>query len=282
MTREEGPQKLNFGLSGCSRVICSLALRYGWQSTGINVYTLHEDILRILFEAGPRGLPVPELARIIQERRLYMQSSGRPASTQQVYARIHRYAHLFEIDKSTHPLTVRLRVAVPPRRPFSSKSSETASDPAVVDGEQQWFWEGNVQARIRSHLEAEGWKIRRAADTANRERGADLLAVRGERERTIEVKGYPSTVYERGVRKGQKKKTRPSVQATHWYAQALLSALILQASSPESEVFVGLPDVPRYRTLLATTEPGLRKLGVGIYFVTKDGNVREHLKVDSG
>lgn len=49
--------------------------------------------------------------------------------------------------------------------------------------------EGNVQSRVATHLAATGWSIIRVADTAQRERGVDIIAERAGQRLLVEVKG---------------------------------------------------------------------------------------------
>lgn len=60
-------------------------------------------------EVWPRGLPVGEISRVVRERGWYRQRAGGVLSDQQTWARVHNYEHLFVIDRSTSPMTVRLR-----------------------------------------------------------------------------------------------------------------------------------------------------------------------------
>lgn len=62
------------------------------------------------------------------------------------------------------------RGTVPISRPDDvPKAAEVVAAP-----HEEWFWEGNVQAAVVRHIAAEGWDIRRVADTASRERGVDI------------------------------------------------------------------------------------------------------------
>lgn len=142
---------------------------------------------------------------------------------------------------------------------------------------EEWHWEGNVQARLIAYLNDEQWSIKQSADTANNERGVDILATKGIRTLAIEVKGYPSEYYRRGPQKGQMKPTNPSLQARHWFSNALLSALLLRESHPLAERALGLPDVPTYRRLLERTQADLRALGIGAFLVKEDGTVEQIL-----
>ncbi len=253
--------------------------------------TLHEAIARVLSEVVPRGLRVAEIRRLVNERRLYRMRDGGLPSIQQFHARIRNYPQLFRLDGSLSPAVVHLRSTDSSRQPdpgerlprrrrimrLPATDASTEATPAPRHSSREWYWEGNVQARIRDHLEGQGWEIRRAADTEGRRRGVDLLAVQGKRMRVVEVKGYPSRVYERGPWQGQPKRTQPSTQAGHWYAGAVLSAMLREARMPQAEVYLGFPDVRRYRNLLARTKGGLERLGFGVYLVDLEGRVHEHL-----
>jgi hypothetical protein len=132
-----------------------------------------------------------------------------------------------------------------------------------------WFWEGNVQASIARFLEAGGWTVRSAADTATKAHGVDLIASVGKRTLALEVKGYPSSRYADPRRAHETKPTNPVNQAAHWFAQAILKAMRLRSSMLEAETAIGLPDFPRYRNLLRETEDSLRLLSIGVYLVSE-------------
>jgi hypothetical protein len=92
----------------------------------------------------------------------------------------------------------------------------------------------------------------------------------------VEVKGYPGTVYARGERAGQPKPTAPTTQARHWFAQALLTA-VLVGGSEEREVAIAFPDMPRFRDLITRSEWALRRLGVRVFLVGEGDEVGELL-----
>lgn len=138
---------------------------------------------------------------------------------------------------------------------------------------KDWFWEGNVQAAIAQCLEASGWIVTGLADTALKARGFDIAARQGNRQLVVEVKGFPSKDYADPRRAGEKKRTNPLNQVPKWYAQAILKAMRTRDSLPMAEIAIGLPDYPRYRTLVQQTEGSLRDLGFGIYLVGGQGDV---------
>ena len=150
----------------------------------------------------------------------------------------------------------------------------------IVDGvtgdpdvPSDWFWEGHIQGRLRDHLVAQGWRLLRESDCLSRERGIDLLLERGGEHLAIEVKGFPSTTYGRGPMKGQPKPTQPTLQAKHWFAEALLAAILVQSKHPAYTVAIAFPDMPRYRSLIDSTRNALTRVGLGVFLVKNGGAV---------
>ncbi|GAA3390601.1 DUF7662 domain-containing protein [Cryptosporangium minutisporangium] len=133
--------------------------------------------------------------------------------------------------------------------------------------------EATVQSHLVAHLVRTGWRIERVADTAAREQGIDVVARRGACIRAIEVKGYPSRSYADARRAGERKPTGPSTQARHWYAAALLQAVLVRDAHPGYRVGIALPDVPTYRSLFARSHRSLDDLAIAMYFVSATGHV---------
>lgn len=154
-----------------------------------------------------------------------------------------------------------------------SEASAAKDDAASLDATKDWFWEGNVVSAIISYLEADDWTIESAADTRSKERGPDIHATKSGRMLLIEAKGYPSTNYRDPRRNGERKPTNPVVQAGHWYSHALLKGMRLQGKHPDAIVALGLPDFPRYRTLLDETRSALERLEFALFIVHIDGTV---------
>jgi hypothetical protein len=147
------------------------------------------------------------------------------------------------------------------------------SSASTVVAERPWCWEGNVQAVVVAHLQAEGWVVVSTADTASQQRGVDIVAERNGQRLLIEVKGWPGTTYARGPKAGQDKPTAPTLQARHWFAGAVLSAMALRDKEPGARVAIALPDYPRYRALVGAVRDSLNRLGVELIFVTEQGVV---------
>ncbi len=155
-----------------------------------------------------------------------------------------------------------------------------ASSCLAIDGDQmtiaddEWAWEGHVQSRVATHLTTNGWSIIRVADTAQREPGPDIKAERDGQTLLVEVKGWPSTTYAHGPLAGQPKPTpAPGTQARVWLAEALLTTLVRRGAEPGARPAMGLPDKPRYRTLLRQAGQALERLDITVYLVTAEGAV---------
>ena len=136
-----------------------------------------------------------------------------------------------------------------------------------------WFWEGNIVESLERHFRNLGWSIVSKANTASRQTGIDLHARIDEIDLIIEAKGYPSTTYQRGPKQGTPKPTSPSTQARHWFAQALVSAMLRQHDHPISIVAIAFPEKPVFKSLVKRTEESLKKLGLRVLFVSEKGDV---------
>jgi len=151
--------------------------------------------------------------------------------------------------------------------------AETATGPADVDPGRPWCWEGIVVQAVSSFLTARGWSIESIANTETGEPGADIKARRADSVLIVEVKGYPSKTYERGPRKGQPKRTNPATQARHWFAEALLTALLRQAQDRQHHVAIAFPEFAVYSKLLTRVAESLRLLGLIVLLVQESGTV---------
>jgi hypothetical protein len=140
-----------------------------------------------------------------------------------------------------------------------------------------WFWEGNVQDRLASHLESEGWEVLMKSDPKIRSQGYDLLLMKGDRRLAIEVKGYPSTQYRDPAKRGKTKPTQPQTQARHWFSHALLSALSCYGTT-EFEVADAFPEFGTYQNLQEKERRAFEELGIGVYFIREDGTVYSAIK----
>ena len=155
------------------------------------------------------------------------------------------------------------------------------ADRPIVMSEHEprpWFWEGNVQETLGRHLAGEGWTVREMADTETKAPGTDLLATKGERWLAIEVKGYPSTTYDHGPKRGLPKPTQPASQARQWFSHSLLGLILLRDRRPDAEIAVCFPAFTTYESLVKRTRHFFELLGFGVYLVGEDGSVQLQLE----
>lgn len=166
------------------------------------------------------------------------------------------------------------------------RSAQSGTNLGEVDAarslaaEDEWHWEGRVQAVVIEHLTKDGWTLDRQADTATRETGPDIVMTRGDTNLLVEVKGFPSRVYARGPKAGLPKPTQPTIQARHWFAGAVVSAMLLRDADPDSLIAVALPAFGTYRRLSERVAGSFQKLGFGILLVAADGTVDEIVALD--
>jgi hypothetical protein len=217
--------------------------------------TVSDDVLRAL-RARPAGMTDAELAAMFGKRHQHINQTCRTLASQGLITR-----------DNSHGGVVNRVIGDTPQPPATVVRSAAQSY-----DEQEWAWEGNVQSCVVTYLAANGWSILRVADTAQRERGVDIIAERDGQRLLIEVKGWPSSTYARGERAGQPKPTQPTLQATHWFAEAMTS-LIRRGADLGSRLAMGLPDMPRYRVLLGETRWALNRLDITVYLVTAEGAV---------
>lgn len=177
-------------------------------------------------------------------------------------------------------------VSAPAKHPVTeAPSSKLISDPSTaatagapqtsLNGSAEWHTEANVQASLVTALAADGWRIVSVANTATKEHGIDVIASRDGQTVGIEVKGFPSRGYADPSRAGEPKRTAPSTQAGHWYAQAVLAAMRLRTKEPTWRSVITLPDFPRYRSLYAETVISLTAASIEVWWVDRAGAVRQ-------
>jgi len=139
--------------------------------------------------------------------------------------------------------------------------------------EKEWFEETNVARKIRDYLVSTGWRILKFNED-KRQRGPDIIAEKEKKRIIIEVKGYPSDKYVRGVRKGLKKPTPPNLQAKHWFAEALLAIIRSKYREPHSIIAIGLPKKGIYEKLIKEVRTVLCDFTtLQFILVTADGKV---------
>ncbi len=187
--------------------------------------------------------------------------------------RTHVVAHLSSGQDSPLVRVDRGLYVLRASRTGMATDATTVRGAKVHEPARAWPWEGAVQAVFASVLHAHGWALISLADTATKAPGIDVLAHKGERRLGAEAKGWPSSGYADPRRAAEVKRTQPSTQAGHWFAQALTKALMLRDSHPDHESLVVLPDYPRYRDLAERTRTGRRGAHVHVVLLDSTGQL---------
>lgn len=146
---------------------------------------------------------------------------------------------------------------------------------------EEWSWEGNIQNTLIPYLVRQGWELRGAANTISHQHGPDIEVAKGTKRLLVEVKGYPSKCYVRGEKAGQPKPTQPSLQASHWFSEAMSTTIRRRCNNKEDEIAMAFPYFKRYRNLVKEVEWALRKLNIGVYFIREDGSVEEAISISA-
>ena len=184
-----------------------------------------------------------------------------------------QYGDLERVARGLYRLVAIDGIAGAPHPPGPEALVDAAVGAAPPAHDEEWFWEGKVQAKLVSYLAAAGWRIRRVANTATGEHGVDIEADRPGERRVIEVKGYPGSTYARGERKGAAKSTSVAAQARTYFSNALLSGLLMRSEDSNARVVLAFPDVPTFSSLGERVAAPLRAAGVEVWLVRENGEV---------
>jgi hypothetical protein len=140
-----------------------------------------------------------------------------------------------------------------------------------------WDWEGNLVKTLASHFRTKGWAVKPPPDATLHEHGVDLDLCREGQRLAVEVKGWPSEIHLRGPRQGLRKRWRPT--AARSYMGDLLLEVLLLAVDPEfDDVALAVPNRETFTRLIVRLREPLKRLGIGIYVVSEDGQVEEWLE----
>ena len=72
-----------------------------------NTMTLHEAIQEVIRRSG-RPLTFSEIARMINQQKLYSRKDGQPVPASQISARVKNYPQIFSVNTETSPATVKI------------------------------------------------------------------------------------------------------------------------------------------------------------------------------
>lgn len=132
-----------------------------------------------------------------------------------------------------------------------------------ISNHADWFWEGNVQGVIIRYLSMQGYMIISSADTASHQTGIDIKAKKDNKELWVTVKGYPHGTL----------KTKPSLQASHWFKDAIFDIIEYRDIGKTLNLAVALPDFPRYHRLAERITWFKSAANYQYFWVDKAGNV---------
>lgn len=184
-------------------------------------------------------------------------------------ARRHFAALGYEVTGEVEP-----RTGSPTARAASTPAGVPPRDLEVfAERSEEWHTEANTQASLVTAMAVGRYRILSVANTATKERGIDVMASRGAQAIGVEVKGFLSRNYADPARASEAKRTSPSTQAGHWYAQAVLAAMRLRGKEPTWRSVIALPDFLRYRDLYAETAASLAAAQIEIWWVHQTGSV---------
>jgi Holliday junction resolvase-like predicted endonuclease len=143
---------------------------------------------------------------------------------------------------------------------------------------EDWFYEGQISSKLVSYLRDNGYEILKDNSANINVCGEDIIASKDGIKEVIEVKGYPSEFYTSGEKKGQKKPTKPKLQAKHWFSECILSSLInyrKHKGNAEYSVAMAFPLHSRYLELISIVEDFFTDFNVSlkVYSIDSDGEV---------
>jgi Holliday junction resolvase-like predicted endonuclease len=142
----------------------------------------------------------------------------------------------------------------------------------------EWFYEGRISKCLVEYLIKNGYEIIKDNSDNIYAKGEDIIASRKGLQEIIEVKGFPTTYYAKGPKKGQPKPTKPKLQAKHWFSDALLSSIFNYQKQKGNKKFIlalALPLNERYKELISSVEDFFTDNGIDfkVYFIDENGFV---------
>jgi hypothetical protein len=147
---------------------------------------------------------------------------------------------------------------------------------ADVDEDDSWMSEQETQARLVRWLEGNGWQD--IEQSVGHQHGVDVTATKDGLRVAIEVKGHPQNRLIAGENKGAKRTFHPAAQARTYFANALHAILTTMHRQPDDLHVIALPAVPRYRSMVENARTPLERLGIGVIFVERHGEIETMLE----
>lgn len=144
--------------------------------------------------------------------------------------------------------------------------------------EDDWYWEGNIQAAMLDHMQnVEDFTILSSGQANPSEQGLEIVAEHQLESRSVHrlvsVRGWPSQLYSRGTQAGQPRITRPEVTARAWIAQLIFDLSLNRGADPDLDLALALPTMAGYIRYLQRLRWFLSVGRVTVYLVSQEGRV---------
>jgi hypothetical protein len=132
--------------------------------------------------------------------------------------------------------------------------------PFVPEPDRAWHWEGRVVDSVAAWLRDRGCDVLSVADTATRQRGADILArlPSGEQLR-VEAKGHPAPA------------SNATQMARHYFSDLVTEVVILHGENPGLHLALALPRLAPFPDRAARIAWLRKHMALPIIWVTEDG-----------
>jgi hypothetical protein len=188
-----------------------------------------------------------------------------------------QYGELVRVSHGQYELVSRRANFSVPEVVIDDAPADTESVGVQLGHDDEWFWEGNIQAAVVRHLAAEGWRILRVANMSTGEHGVAVEADRQGARLLVEVKGHPGTTYARVDRRGGAKPTHAATQARAYFSHALLAGLLMRADAADARIVLAFPAMPTFERLADRVVGPLTRTGIELWLVHSGGLVTQLL-----
>lgn len=243
--------------------------------------TLHEIMQSVLKRNGGSMYP-SDLAEEIREKGLYTQRDKTPLKDGQIQARVSNYPELFiKIDGK---VTINdSTIVVKKMKNQSFKPCTKVGKPILKFNDikifnsnplEDWFHESKISRVLVRYLIECNYAIIQDNTENKAAKGVDIIAIKDSVQELVEVKGYPSIYFVNGDKKGQKNKTNPHLQSTHWFS-GCLSSTLKNFESKETKLAMAFPACSRYEELVIKNQKYFTEndLDVKVYFIDEQGSI---------
>lgn len=148
----------------------------------------------------------------------------------------------------------------------------------VYNHRNDWYYEGEISRILIEYFSKQEYEILKDNSANISSKGEDIIVSFNGMKEIIEVKGYPTTFYTLGPKKGQPKPTKPTLQAKHWFSEALLSTIFNYQKHKNGSNFsiaLAFPKFDRYLNLISKVEDFFtdNDIDIKVYLISKEGNI---------